>query len=280
MSIIAEAAPIAIRAIAGTQELRAVEALQKEVWGCADLDVVPLTMLLASREVGGVLLGAFDAQRLVGFVYGFPGYENSQVTHHSHMLAVKPANRNGNLGYQLKLAQRGAVLAQGIEQITWTFDPLQSANAYFNFAKLGVIADSYKINFYGEATSSFLHQLGTDRLWVTWKLDSQRVRKRLQAKEKRARFAAGVIPSLVEVDSHYGPRRNDSPVLAHQYFSIEIPSDINALEREAPTLAKEWREATRWAFTETIERGYIVEEFYRLTRNDLSIGTYLLSYAS
>src|SRR5436853_2757225 len=102
------------------------------------------------------------------------------------MLSVKSAYRNFNLGYKLKLAQRERVLAQGIDRITWTFDPLQSLNAYFNFRKLGVIADAYKINFYGEATSSFLHQIGTDRLWVTWLLDSERVRERLENEKKES----------------------------------------------------------------------------------------------
>ena len=92
------------------------------------------------------------------------------------MLAVKTAYRNHDLGYKLKLAQRERVLAQGIERMTWTFDPLQSLNAYFNFGKLGVVADAYKIDFYGEATSSFLQKIGTDRLWVSWLLNSERVR--------------------------------------------------------------------------------------------------------
>src|SRR5437879_13732182 len=90
-------------------------------------------MLVASRAVGAVLVGAYDESKLVGFVFCFPGYENGQVTHHSHMLAVKSSYRNSNLGYQLKLAQRERVLAQGIDRITWNFDPLQSLNAYFIF---------------------------------------------------------------------------------------------------------------------------------------------------
>src|SRR6267143_4829334 len=187
-----------------------VETLQKNVWGCDDLDVVPATMLVASREVGAILLGAYDNSSLVGFVYGFPGWENGHVTHHSHMLAVKPAYRNLNLGYKLKLAQRERVLAQSIHRITWTFDPLQSLNAYFNFGKLGVIADTYKIDFYGEATSSFLHQVGTDRLWVTWQLDSQRVNERLKTEKKESRFASEGIPSLVQVGNSDKPVRNDS----------------------------------------------------------------------
>jgi len=275
-----EGSTIIIRDIEHVSELRAVETLQKDVWGCDDLDVVPLTMFVAGREVGAVLIGAYDGSSLVGFVYGFPSYENGRVTHHSHMLAVRPSYRNHNLGYQLKLAQRERVLAQGIKRITWTFDPLQSLNAYFNFRKLGVVADTYKINFYGEATSSFLHQIGTDRLWVTWLLDSQRVRERLQTKALKpgSPFESECSPALVQAGTNEAPQRNESSnVLGQEHLSIEIPTDINALQRERPELAIKWREATRWAFTGAIASGYSVEEFYRSTGKDRSMGIYLLS---
>ena len=273
-----EAPAIVIRDIELLSEMREVETLQKDVWGCDDLDVVPLTMFVAGGEVGAVLIGAYDRSTLVGFVYGFPGYENGQVTHHSHMLAVKSAYRNFNLGYKLKLAQRERVLAQGINRITWTFDPLQSLNAYFNFGKLGVLA-TYKINFYGAATSSFLHQIGTDRLWVTWPLDSPRVRERLEAKKKESLIESEGFASPVHVGNSDKPLRNDSSeILMQEYLSIEIPADINALQNKEPGLAVEWREATRWAFTEAIAAGYIIEEFYRLSRTDQSVGRYLLSH--
>jgi len=268
---------IVIRDIEGVAELRAVEALQKEVWGSDDLDVVPLTLLVASRAVGATLIGAYDGGRLVGFVYGFTGYEHGQVTHHSHMLAVKPAYRNHQLGFKLKLAQRERVLAQGITRITWTFDPLQSLNAHLNFGKLGVVSDSYKTNFYGQATSSFLHQAGTDRLWVTWLLDSQRVGKRIQREKLRTEylFAAADVPVLVRVSAGGVPERAEnfgSPQLA-----IEIPWDINTLQRGQPDLALEWRKATRLAFTRALDSKYLVEEFDSVTRNDQQVGVYLLT---
>ena len=281
MSTATDTSAIAIRDIDRTEELRAVEALQKEVWGCSDLDVVPLTMLIATREVGGVLIGAYVRSELIGFVYGFPGYEDGRITHHSHMLAIKTAYRNHDLGYKLKLAQRERVLALGIERITWTFDPLQSLNAYFNFAKLGVVADAYKIDFYGEATSSFLHQIGTDRLWVSWLLNSERVRSRLQGDEPQPLASADEVVTLVEVSSDYAPRRNIWPkFLGRKHFAIEIPSDINEMQRRTPALAVEWREVTRWAFTEAMRLGYFVAEFNRSIVREQSIGRYLLNYGS
>ena len=280
MSSAIEPLTIVIRDIKHLSEMRELETLQKDVWGSDDLDVVPLTIFVATREVGAVLVGAYHGASLVGFVYGFPGYENGHLVHHSHMLAVKPSYRNFNLGYKLKLAQRERVLAQGIKRITWTFDPLQSLNAYFNFGKLGVVADTYKVNFYGEATSSFLHQIGTDRLWVTWPLDSRRVRERLQTGiRKESPFASECIKSLVQVNTDNAPLKNDSrEALGDERVLIEVPADINALQREQTELALSWRVATRWAFTETIASGYIVEEFYRSIRKHQSFGIYLLSH--
>src|SRR5258708_8865575 len=260
--------------------MRELETLQKDVWGSDDVDVVQVTIFVATGEVGAVLVGAYDGASLVGFVYGFPCYENGPLVHHSHMLAVKPSYRNFKLGYKLKLAQRERVLAQGIKRITWTFDPLQSLNAYFNFGKLGVVADTYKVNFYGEATSSFLHQIGTDRLWVTWPLDSRRVRERLQTGiRKESPFASECIKSLVQVNTDNAPLKNDSrEALGDERVLIEVPADINALQREQTELALSWREATRWAFTETIASGYIVDELYRSIRKHQSFGIYLLSH--
>ena len=169
-----------IRTIDSLDEVRRVEELQKEVWGMQDRDIVPLTEMVAVRDSGGQLIGAFDGEALVGFVYGFVAIEGGRTVHHSHLLAVKPSYRGADVGYRLKLAQRERVLAQGLTRMTWTFDPLQSVNAHFNFGKLGVVCDQYKIDFYGDQSSSFLHRNGTDRLWVTWPLASSRVKERLR----------------------------------------------------------------------------------------------------
>jgi len=78
--------------------MREIEALQKEVWGSDDRDIVPLTIFAATREVGAILIGAFDGASLIGFAYSFVGREDGRMVHHSHMLAVRPIYRNFNLG--------------------------------------------------------------------------------------------------------------------------------------------------------------------------------------
>jgi predicted GNAT superfamily acetyltransferase len=267
---------IVIRDIEQVSEVHAVEELQKEVWRLPDLDVVPLSHLVAVRAAGGVLLGAFDRETLVGFVYGFISYEYGQMAHHSHMLAVKSTHRNLDLGHKLKLAQRERVLTQGISVMTWTFDPLQSLNAYFNFNKLGVLADQYKVDFYGADASSFLHRNGTDRLWVAWPLKSRRVSERLNSPGMKADL--DLITPLVQLEEDNSPHRNATEdILSQEQALIEIPADINALQQRSVESAFQWRLATRWAFNEAIAAGYLVVDFYRQTRGDQQLGIYLLS---
>jgi predicted GNAT superfamily acetyltransferase len=270
-------ATITIRDLVLTEEVYQVEELQKEVWGISDRDVTPLTQLVAAREAGGVLIGAFDGGSLAGFAYGFAGYEQGELTLHSHMLAVKPAYRNRNLGYRLKLAQREQALERGIKRMTWTFDPLQSLNAHFNFSKLGVVSDQYKINFYGESTSSFLHRTGTDRLWVSWLLDSRRVRDRIEGILKTEASEIDKHTPLIRVGEDGLPHINNiNELLAQMQAVIEIPGSIDTLQQAQPGLAVAWREATRRAFSEALAAGFVVEEFYRSSREGQQFGAYLL----
>lgn len=283
MTEVSEEVEIIIRDVEQIAELREVEELQRDVWGRSERDVVPFTQLVAARNVGGHVLGAFDGTRLAGFAYGFIGLRDGHTIFHSHMLAVRPAYRNARLGYQLKLAQRERVISQGLARMTWTFDPLQSLNANFNLAKLGVLSATYKINVYGEATSSFLHRNGTDRFFVTWLLDSPRVRRRIETQgvPTASQVLMTEATTLVRIGADDAPQcmpHNDA--LTYPHALIEIPADINLLQRERPELSCRWREATRAAFTDALAAGYVVCEFNRTTRDGRLFGTYLLSRGS
>jgi len=269
---------ILIRGMERFSEFRDAEELQKEVWGFKDRDLIPLLQLAAAHQVGGTVIGAFDGDTLVGFVYGFLGYAARSLVLHSEMLAVKPAYRNLGIGYKLKLAQRTQTLAQGItRRITWTFDPLQSRNAHFNLTKLGALADEYRIDFYGQTSSSFLHSNSTDRLWMSWLLDSQRVKQRLEGSSVMPPALAEAVP-LIRVGPDLSPQRVGSPgQLKGVSALIEVPYDIDALQGEDPALAARWRAATRWAFNQQLASGYLVEEFYRQDRDGQKLGCYLLT---
>lgn len=260
-----------IREVEGEAEHHNIEDLQKEAWGFNDLDTVPAATLIATQHAGGIVLGAFEGSCMIGFAYAFPAFEEARVSMHSHMLAVKPGYRNFQAGFYLKLAQRERVLAAGIEEITWTFDPLQSLNAHLNFGKLGVVSRRYMVNFYGEASSSPLHQgFGTDRLWVRWLLNSERVKQCISSSrsQRASKIAAASSEGVAITQSALIYGEESRPVLGDfsgglsaKRCAIEIPHNINALKEREPKLGIEWREATRAAFLAAIEAGFLVEDF-------------------
>jgi predicted GNAT superfamily acetyltransferase len=279
---------VTIRELLGIEELRQVETVERSVWGSSELDMLPLAFTVASREAGAIWLGAFDGATLAGFAFGFFGVDHARLSFHSHMLAVLEPYRTLNLGYKLKLAQRERVLALRpsgvrVEEITWTFDPLQSRNAHLNFAKLGVISDQYKANFYGPETSSVLHRNGTDRLWVRWPIASRRVHDRAQGKRNRTEVldALSNVQPLVRFNGDGRPSRGALPeALARQRIVIEIPGDILEIENKTPEVARQWRQETRWAFTEALRAGFLVVEFCRRIRGQQGPGAYLLEKAN
>jgi predicted GNAT superfamily acetyltransferase len=298
---------VTIRNLQSLDDLKQAEEVEREVWGLADLDTTPMTLAIATKEAGSFWVGAFDGAKLAGFAFGFLGMERGQLIVHSHMLAVREPYRNSRLGYRLKLAQRERALALRIDdgrnhdnrasevrelranelltnglrikEMTWTFDPLQSRNAHLNFAKLGVVSETYKVDFYGPETSSVLHRNSTDRLWVTWPLTSRRVQERLLGKDSRAAMvdALSTLTPLIRFNGNSKPIRTDlAAATGRQRIAIEIPSDISDVERKDPALAREWRLQTRWAFTEALSAGFFVAEFCRTVRGQQGPGVYLL----
>jgi predicted GNAT superfamily acetyltransferase len=280
---------ILIRDLRGFEDFAKVEALEQEIWAMSERDCLPSAFSLAAKEAGHIWVGAFVGDGLVGFAFGFFGVEQGQLTVHSHMLGVHPSHQNSDLGYKLKLAQRTRALnvrVRGprnedlkIKLMSWTFDPLQSRNAHLNFAKLGVVSNHYKVDFYGPETSSVLHRNGTDRLWVTWPMVSGRVDARVRGKQNRAEMldALSSLTPLVRFNGDGKPVKTCvEAALERQRIAIEIPSDIVALENKDAAVAREWRLATRWAFTEALRAGFFVAEFCRTVRGQQGPGAYLL----
>jgi len=190
---------IAIRACEGLDEFRACVALQREIWGEAELEIVPDTIFVVAEHTGGQVLGAFDDGRLVGFTLAMPGLRNGAPYLHSHMTGVLREYRDRGVGRMLKVFQRDEALSRDIRLIEWTFDPLEMRNAYFNLNRLGAIARRYLTNLYG-ITSSPLHRgLATDRLVAEWYLDSPRVLATLKGELPNPDFSDKIeIPASLE----------------------------------------------------------------------------------
>jgi predicted GNAT superfamily acetyltransferase len=167
--------PIHLRNCTEVEEFLAFVALQKEVWGFADSELVPLRIFSLAAKIGGQVIGAWHGETAVGYALSVPGVHKGHPYLHSHMLAVKAEYRNSGLGQRLKLFQREDAIGNGYELIEWTFDPLEIKNSYLNLERLGAIARRYNINQYGVASSPLWGSLPTDRLVAEWWLKSKRV---------------------------------------------------------------------------------------------------------
>lgn len=272
-----------VREAQSEADFHEIEEIQREAWGFSDLDIVPMANMVAAGWAGGISLCAFEGERMIGFAHGFPGYDRGRASIHSHMLAVRRNSRNLQAGFFLKLAQRQVALERGIDEITWTFDPLQSLNAHLNFNKLGVVSRRYIVNFYGEASSSPLHQgFGTDRLWVSWLLTSDRVKRSIDRRATGPRADDSELTSanpalLVRREGDYPLSADPKDTLTGNTCLIEIPHDINALKERDPSAAVRWREATRAAFLAAIEKGFLVEDLLKVDKETAHGWFYLLT---
>jgi predicted GNAT superfamily acetyltransferase len=242
--------------------------IQREVWRFEDIDIVPVATLLAIDHCGGILLGAHTGSgEMIGFVCSMLGTEPGGLIQHSHMLAVRNAYRNADVGYRLKLAQREEALKRKIRVIDWTFDPMQSLNAYFNMGKLGAWADTYEENFYGETTSDLHRGLPTDRLVARWDLDSEPVEKRLHAGPPRRDLRAGlrkfeVINELRDVApgmASSSPARLDCEA---ERFLFEVPYNLSDIKNRDLDAAVEWQGRMRQVFRNYFKKGYAVTDFW------------------
>lgn len=269
-----------IRPLQTLEELHACEELQKRIWVFSDRSVVPHHLLLTAQKSGGVLLGAFDGDEAIGFVFGFLGYDpdHKRWKHCSLMCGVLAERRYRGIGYELKLAQRERVLAQGLELVTWTFDPLQSANAHFNFRKLGGIARKYHPNLYGDIRDELNRGLPTDRLTVEWWIRSPRVRARI---EQPSPPSFPDAPVVNRTERQGGLLRNAEVRLdlEGETLLVEIPTDLNALKQRDLHAALRWREETRRIFQHYLSRGYLVSDFFVTNEGEERRGFYLLERA-
>jgi predicted GNAT superfamily acetyltransferase len=270
-----------IRALHTIPEFRDIIALEQDIWGYGDPeDGVGIPMFIITVKRGGILLGAYDGDRLIGFVYSIAGLKHGRPMQWSHMLGVRPEYRASGLGRELKLEQRRLSLEMGIDLMEWTYDPLVAINAHLNFRRLGVVVDEYAVNVYGDSSSPLHKGAPTDRFIAQWWMRSSRVEAVLDgAASPTASPSAPVFPGVVRVNTverrgdwlacaGYDVARTDRELVAI------IPGGFNDLLERQPGLAHEWRMASREIFGAYLSRGYRVVDFSFLPGS--GAGAYLL----
>jgi predicted GNAT superfamily acetyltransferase len=237
---------ITIRECATIEEFDGCVYLQREAFGLPDLELSPRRHLIVSRAAGGWTLGAFVAERMVGFVHHLAAVRaNNEIFGYSHVMAVAKDYQNKGVGARLKWAQRERAMGEGRKLIKWTWDPMMARNAHFNLNRLGAIVETYADNYYGMGYN--LDQaigLPSDRLSAMWLLDSERVRA----------LATG---STVAIDKEPAA-------------TVAIPSEWTTLVKQDPQRARDEQARVKAEFHKAFDQQLICAGFER--------GTELSSY--
>jgi predicted GNAT superfamily acetyltransferase len=254
-----------LRDLHGLDDFGRVSALEAEIWGSRQ-DVVPPVVFAAIVPRGGVLLGAFDEEELIGFSFSLPAISHGKLVHWSHVTGVAAAYRRVGVGLSLKLAQRDRVLALGLDRIDWTFDPLQADNAHFNLRRLGVMVEHYEVNVYGALVNPLHGGLPTDRFVAQWWIDSAAVKARADADWAPAGFDAPDALLVNPTESVDGWTMCDWTVVppsSERRLRVAVPARFTEMLASAPEVALEWRLTTRRLFQELLSRGYRIVDFAR-----------------
>lgn len=247
----ATAAGVRMRALTTLEDADRILEIMIATWGNHQL--LPREMIVALAHSGNEPWGAFDGDRMIGYVLGWAGVDPEDGIHlHSHMLAALPDRRHKGVGTALKLAQRAQALDRGMRVVRWTFDPLLSRNAWFNMGKLGVVADRFQRDFYGEMGDSLNAGGRSDRFMVRWDLE----------REPGPRRFEGAAPVLV--------RRQGAPAMPVPVTEvgpspaggwIEIPREYADLRAADRGLAGAWREACADAVDGLMAAGCVAGSF-------------------
>ena len=286
-----------IHLIETPEEMKLIEDLQRAIWPDSETDIVPMHMIITAVHNGGLMLGAFVEEKLIGFLFGFPGLEGTpdgpRPKHCSHMMGILPDQRDGGAGFALKRAQWQMVRHQGLDHITWTYDPLLSRNAHLNIAKLGAVCTTYRRAEYGEMRDGLNAGLPSDRFQVDWWINTRRVETRL-GKRPRPTLKldhvnrAGLHPfySLhTSTDNSSAPLRpglprppEHVPPFDDRLLLAEIPVNFQDLKSKDFALARDWRFFTRELFETAFKANYIVTDFIFDNNEGSPRGLYILTH--
>jgi predicted GNAT superfamily acetyltransferase len=254
----------AVRDLIHYDEFLQVREVQQQIWGFTQGEGLYPPMLKTAAENGGTIIGAFDGGKMIGFLFGFLGlHTDRRLKLCSQTMGILPEYRNKGVAATLKWAQRERVLTNEIDLITWTYDPLEAANARLNLRTLGGVARVYKQNVYGENFGALGKGLPTDRFLVEWWIATERVQQR---HDRAVVEPIGVDSPIVNACSGGTGDRHITAIdltLDAPIVRVEIPNDLQAIKQANMALAQDWRLKTRDLFEAYFSRGYEAIDFVR-----------------
>jgi len=260
---------VAIRRLQTVEELTLVQELEKIIW--AEDSAIPIHQTVTAVKNGGMVLGAFADERLIGFQYSFAGFDGKRAYLCSHALGIHPDYRIGGIGEKLKWAQREEALNIGYDLITWTYDPLETVNGNLNIRKLGAICSHYIENCYGEMKDILNGGIPSDRFLVKWWITSDRVERRVNRVEVSADEERSFdIPALIDVEVNQQGKpvpfaRDVIPDASVERLLVPVPAAFQKIKEQDLALARSWRMVTRSVCTQYFQSGWQVADFIKTT---------------
>jgi len=263
-----ESAGVQLNDLRTLEECQGLVRLQKEIWG-EDGETVPATTLMVSARRGGILIGAQIGDRTVGLVWSMPGLRHGIRVHWSHLLGVLPKYRGQGIAERLKAAQRNRAMAQDVELMEWTFDPLVASAAHLNLHVLGGVGASYGADMYGALSGELYGGTPTDRLLVEWHLRSANVKRLLALRDSKQPVVARSnevlsAPVLIQtkVDGDWVRFAGSSPMPDQRRAIVPIPPNFPEMQQLATDLALEWRLGFREVMTAAFTHDFRVVDFF------------------
>ncbi|SMQ81436.1 Predicted acetyltransferase, GNAT superfamily [Bacillus sp. OV166] len=262
---------IKTRMLNTVHDLTLVQKLEEEVW---KMQPLPLHQTITASQNGGLLLGAFINEDLVGFSYSFAGFNNGKSYLCSHMLGVHPSHQMKGIGAILKEKQKELAREMGYELIMWTYDPLETRNAYLNLSKLHAISSTYVDNCYGDMEDNLNKGIPSDRLKVEWWTNSPYISKPYPINQEQAELIfkwetiEGKLPKLKNIEEDLPSiSSSDNPIL------LPVPANFQYVKNTNKELAMDWRFKTRKIFHTLFYKGYAVVSLIK--NNNQSVHFYV-----
>lgn len=253
---------IKIKVLRTMDELKQMQQVEKAVW---QMDPIPLHHTFTSMQNGGILLGAFDAAEMIGFLYSFPGVDRGKTHLCSHMLGILPDYQKDGIGAEMKLRQAELAQEAGFSMITWTFDPLESRNAYLNLHKLGATGAVYHENYYGQMDDQLNQGLPTDRIQIKWDLQKTKSTQTYDLDRGRILLDADALGTPV-LNTFLGQMDFERS----KTFFAAVPKNFQSIKQNQFELAKQWRMKTRDVFRHLFNEGFTASDLLRREADAIS----------
>jgi predicted GNAT superfamily acetyltransferase len=271
-STAAQAAGVELGLLLDAAEARRTARLLAEVWGVADGSLpVSGDLIRALVYTGNYAAGAWAGQDLIGASVAFLALDNGRLSLHSHITGVIRAARGGNVGFALKQHQRAWALSHGIREVTWTFDPLVRGNARFNLVKLGAVAVSYLVDFYGQMEDGVNVGDRSDRCAVRWELDAPPIVAARDEATPGQPPAGSTVLLAVGPDDTPAFGDIEGPAVGSGPVWCQVPADIVAMRATDLGKARAWRDALGATMGAAMDAGFTAgfisrDGWYVLTR--------------